>query len=369
MSIYADRRNGKLNGWFRVEVTADGRRARGRARTYAEAEVLESQLIQKLQTPGLFVADQRERAVSQVVTLRQLIERAKGHVWRGQKSEARVWRGYIEPLAVLLGNDTPLIALTTERMDALREELTDRGYGPAYINRFLAALCTLLKWARKRKLLLVLPDFPWQEEPPGRTRTLTYQEEAEVYAWFEQRGHHKLADFLRVLILTGMRRMENFKLRPQDIVGQYARLYDTKNGDVRSVALVPEARDILLKRLPWRFSLSRLSALWLEMRSDIGLGFDREFVIHSLRHTFGTRMVDAGIPLNVIQPALGHRDIRSTQRYAHVRQDVVMSAVLKMAENRGGAGGADGPTGSPSASPRDLAEPADILEGPWLKVA
>lgn len=37
---------------------------------------------------------------------------------------------------------------------------------------------------------------------------------------------------------------------------------------------------------------------------------------HDLRHTFGTRMAAAGVPLRTLQEWMGHRDITTTQRYA-----------------------------------------------------
>lgn len=37
---------------------------------------------------------------------------------------------------------------------------------------------------------------------------------------------------------------------------------------------------------------------------------------HDLRHTFGTRMAAAGVPMRTLQEWMGHRDIATTQRYA-----------------------------------------------------
>ena len=37
---------------------------------------------------------------------------------------------------------------------------------------------------------------------------------------------------------------------------------------------------------------------------------------HDLRHTFGTRMAGAGVPMRTLQEWMGHRDIETTQRYA-----------------------------------------------------
>jgi len=44
----------------------------------------------------------------------------------------------------------------------------------------------------------------------------------------------------------------------------------------------------------------------------------RALSIHSLRHTFGTLLYRATKDLVLVSRALGHRDVRSTQRYAHL---------------------------------------------------
>jgi integrase len=41
-----------------------------------------------------------------------------------------------------------------------------------------------------------------------------------------------------------------------------------------------------------------------------------DHVFHDLRHTFGTRMAAAGVPMRTVQEWMGHRDITTTQRYA-----------------------------------------------------
>lgn len=43
----------------------------------------------------------------------------------------------------------------------------------------------------------------------------------------------------------------------------------------------------------------------------------REITFHELRHTFGTRMAAAGVPLRTIQHWMGHADAKTTQVYAH----------------------------------------------------
>ncbi len=42
----------------------------------------------------------------------------------------------------------------------------------------------------------------------------------------------------------------------------------------------------------------------------------REVRFHDLRHTFGTRMAAAGVPMRTLQEWLGHRDYKTTLIYA-----------------------------------------------------
>ena len=42
---------------------------------------------------------------------------------------------------------------------------------------------------------------------------------------------------------------------------------------------------------------------------------------HDLRHTFGTRMAAAGVPLRTLQEWMGHRDYKTTPIYADYQPD------------------------------------------------
>ncbi|MFN3486936.1 MAG: tyrosine-type recombinase/integrase, partial [Planctomycetota bacterium] len=43
--------------------------------------------------------------------------------------------------------------------------------------------------------------------------------------------------------------------------------------------------------------------------------------VHTFRHTFASRLVQAGVPLYHVQALLGHTSPQMTQRYAHLRVD------------------------------------------------
>jgi integrase len=63
-----------------------------------------------------------------------------------------------------------------------------------------------------------------------------------------------------------------------------------------------------------------ISRTWYKLRRNAGL--PSNIRIHDLRHTFASRLVNAGESIYVVQQMLGHADARTTQRYAHLSMDV-----------------------------------------------
>ena len=58
--------------------------------------------------------------------------------------------------------------------------------------------------------------------------------------------------------------------------------------------------------------------------------FPREFVLHSLRHTFLTRIADAGAGAFEIMKIAGHANITTSQRYIHPSDESVQRAFVRL---------------------------------------
>jgi site-specific recombinase XerD len=53
----------------------------------------------------------------------------------------------------------------------------------------------------------------------------------------------------------------------------------------------------------------------------------RPFTMYTLRHTFASHLVMAGVPLPVVQQLMGHSSVTMTMRYAHLAPSAMTAAV------------------------------------------
>lgn len=158
--------------------------------------------------------------------------------------------------------------------------------------------------------------------------------------------------------MTGLRQGELLGLRWRDVdlaarklrvVSPYVRgeFNDPKSeGSGRSVPLAARVADALAA-LRSRSAYSHDGAL-VFCHPESGNPLDRSKLIrrfkraithaevravtfHELRHTFGTRMAAAGVPLRTLQHWMGHADSKTTQVYAHYQPNRAEAATIDAA--------------------------------------
>jgi integrase/recombinase XerC len=228
--------------------------------------------------------------------------------------------------------------------------LYDQGLGKTSVARALAALRSLYRWLAQEgvveqnpaklvstpRLAKKLPRVPTIEE----MNSVLDAKMPEV-ASFPERDRL----MLELLYGCGIRNSELVGINLDDIrLSAEAILIRGKGKKERYVPFGGAARAALATYLPWRLqllaTLKRTSAALLinqrggrlttrsvgriVKRIAVAKGLSPDVHPHTLRHAFGTHMLEEGADLRAIQELLGHERLATTQRYTQLSVKHVM---------------------------------------------
>ena len=108
----------------------------------------------------------------------------------------------------------------------------------------------------------------------------------------------------------------------------YQVLMDVKRKRAQAKVIVPEMKDfVFLNRDGLPTKNSTYDAHIYKLTQKAGM---KNFSMHSLRHTFSTRCIDAGMRPKTLQKILGHSNLSVTMdRYVHVQEDTLRNEMQK----------------------------------------
>jgi integrase len=236
-----------------------------------------------------------------------------------------------------------------EDVEEVMRAMTADGVGAKSIRNYVGTLSAIYRyamhprrrWASTNPCEMVdLPALPESTE----IRYLTMPQ-VQALANAAVPGEHQQLDRALYLTaaMTGLRQGELIALRWQDIALHDRRVrvvrnhvlgqFDTPKSrrSARSVPLsshlAQELRrwqqatrwndpDALVFAEPASGDVLRRGALMRRYRRALKSANIDPHRFHDLRHTFGTAMAAAGVPMRTLQEWMGHRDIATTQRYA-----------------------------------------------------
>lgn len=222
------------------------------------------------------------------------------------------------------------------------ESMRGRGYAAGTINRMLVLLrygyTLALRWRIKGIDQNPAKELKNLKEDNKIERYLTPEQTARLLTAVRDSQNPLLASIVPFLICTGARKREALDAKWQDIDWRQKlwRIPRTKAGKVRHVPLSLAALRVL-KTLKADAGHEHIFAnprtgqpfvsvfySWDTARKEAGLPALR---IHDLRHSFASFLVNAGRSLYEVQELLGHADIRTTSRYAHLSRERLREAV------------------------------------------
>ena len=333
MAIYADKKDGRPTGRWRVEVQKGRQRARGRFDSLEQAKAAEA--LWHLEMPQS--APERDDKRGAPKTLSALIEKAQGTLWRG-KASGELQETRLNAIAKIIGGSKPLVSLGTTDLDTVVLSLLDDDLEPSTVNKYLSALHKLLVWGSERKWVSEIPVFPWQDEEGGRIRWLTEDEELHLYRLVPPH----VAAVIRVAIETGMRSSELLSVTWANVNFDRHTIFlpNTKNGSPRTVPLSTRALNVI-RALPRSINGRLFSSGYHSIHNAFKLAltkaqatqpdsekFLRGLRFHDLRHEAVTRLFEKGLNPIEVSMVSGHKTLSMLQRYTHLRSE---DLVVKLA--------------------------------------
>jgi integrase len=239
-----------------------------------------------------------------------------------------------------LGNRRPQ-DLNLETVEKIRDNLL-KAMRPGTARNVLQQITRIAKFGSKRGLCLGL-QFDISIVKTGynpaecKTEDLSPEEIKNLLKAIKEDKHPHAGAMLKLVLLTGMRRGELFRLQRKDINFRrgFITLRNPKGGRDQRIPLNDGAAKLLEKHLKTHGSDYVFPGPGGGQRKDIDLrsireraGLPKDFrMLHGLRHTFASMLASSGkVDLYQLQRLLTHKSPQMTQRYAHLRDEALKQA-------------------------------------------
>lgn len=248
---------------------------------------------------------------------------------------AGIFRHYLLPRF----SETDLDALKPSDITAwlLWRKASKKPPSPATLTKEARALHAMLRKAVEWRAIQTSPLIGVKPPPERASKSPEYYSVVQLAKLYAGSPNHK--HVWRLMANTGLRRNEALNLRMTDVKGEVLHVESreespTKSRRWRSVPLNAAAREAIdalgpLERemvLP-QMDPHSLSRAFAKCAARAGLPGS----LHTLRHTFISHLVMAGVDLPTVQKIAGHATITTTMRYAHLSSDHAQLAVAKIA--------------------------------------
>jgi integrase len=332
--------------WW-TEFMFKGTRVRESTRTMSKAKAaeFEKQLRDKMHEQ-LVLGRTEEMTLGEAVTHYETVSIAtRRKTVDGEKRNATKYDEMrLRQIKAFFGEHEPLTkVIAPSRVSEFKAHLL-KTMRPNSANRMLNTYRAVLNAAFKAGGLSRAPLIEGFKVNDARERYLKPEEETALIEACKPFSH------LRALVVfcldTGARRGEAVSLTWDNVSlpeeGRASvRFTDTKDTKARTVPLPARTASMLRELRPEKPKRGQRVFVWTPGKIE-AVAFDNpkkawktattaanleEVRFHDLRHTYASKLVKKRVPLYEVSKLLGHSDIRMTQRYAHLAQDNLETAV------------------------------------------
>ena len=223
----------------------------------------------------------------------------------------------------------PMDKITPRHMRTFRNRLEQTTMSPSTVNRQIAAISGLFRYAMEMDDINDMPAMPkYAREQTERVRVLTSEEQKAAVQHFRDTGDSWMVDIFIVGCLTGMRKGEIVAVGGQGpraaIIAPDkqsfhppAGLTKTKKGrkvdlNAQASAALVRLRDCIAKEYTHDIFYNR----WWNCKAHLA-PHDKTFTFHVPRHTCASNLANAGKNQKLISEILGHSSEKTTAKYVH----------------------------------------------------
>jgi integrase/recombinase XerD len=224
--------------------------------------------------------------------------------------------------------------ITRRSLEGFVEQEQDRGMKPASVKGRLGCVNAFLRFLIEEGVVRqeVLSKRLTVKLPESLPRAMDPEDVKALLGVIDKTRNRVM---ILMLLRTGMRIGELLALRLEDIAlrEQKVMIHEAnKTGVGRVVYFSADAREALLAWLKEKnpredvlfygrsvecLTYGAARAMFKKYLRKAGL-LHKGYSLHSLRHTYATELLNAGMRLECLQPLLGHTNLEVTRRYARL---------------------------------------------------
>jgi integrase len=266
------------------------------------------------------------------------------HLWTTQyqrKKNSATVQSSIRALKKGFGADTNPAMIDRFTIDQWVQDCMGRRLSASTVNRRLSILSRALNYAEEARLIERMPKIEYMHVRARKLVWMSKDEEVKVVDWLNQRGDENVAQYVEVLLDTGMRPGELLSLKRQDVdfVANEINVLATKTNTHRKIPMTMKVASILRARMKrtngllaevgkdtkatkdhiFPYTYRHMVDRWVEAQEYMGWRGDGEHTLYVCRHTFASRLIQKDVPLPIISQLMGHSSYQQTLAYAKLK--------------------------------------------------
>jgi integrase len=245
--------------------------------------------------------------------------------------------------------DISLKQITPKLVDDYKEMRVRQGASPKTVNNEMTNLSHMMKMAvrwgfTKHNTVSDVEKMKVPKRPPRFLR------QDEIPRLVEAAKGSHVYPIIVTALHTGMRKSELLNLTWSDvdfgqriITVQHKDDWHTKNYKSRTLQMTPVLYGVLREHRKLHLELGTRSeyvftyrgrrirnGVRQSLRKAVRKADLEDVTLHTLRHTFASQLVMAGVSLREVQELMGHSSFETTLQYAHLSEDHVKRQVLRL---------------------------------------